>query len=774
MAQVTISGKVTDAKTGAPLPAANILIRGTYSGTITNNQGHYSLTINKLPAVVMFRYIGYKSQTIHIDSRSSQKQDIKLQPVTMKLNEVVVTGQDPAIDIMRQVIKHKEQWMKKLETYKADAYTRQVLANDTGIVSITESISRAFWDKKKGHREVIISKRQTSNVKQSQNFAATSYIPNFYDNNIKIAGYKMVGPTNPKALSFYNFKLSGYQYQDNKLIYDISVKPKRKLQPTFTGTLKVMAKSYAMVAVNLKPGKSVFFPPPIKNVDLHYKQQFYNFGKDFWLPVDMRVDGSVKIAMVGLDFPVIKFHQLSRLTNYQVNVPLPDSLYRRKKVLYVDSLTVNNQQIFKQEKQVVPLSGKETKAYQNIDSTDTFTKAFKPKGFLARYIKVETNSSSGSGKTSQLDKLGKSITPELWFNRVDGAHLGLKLRHNFGQRLSMDLRGGYNLAAKRYSYGGGLKLKWGAKKRGIIGLNYRTGTATQYHSGLYDMTESGVYTLLGGYDYFNYFWDDGASVDIGYHIKKIHSTFKLGYHDEHQTSLPALTNYNLLGYDRIRRLNPPVNEGWLRSLYFTYTYGDPFIPFSPIGQHHITLQIDHSMPGLLGSDFDFTQYQFSIDWRFKTFFRRRFLPNALDLRLVGGTYSGKLPLQKFGILDASMGFYTPFGSFKTMRSNPLVGESYLGLYWEHNFRSIPFEWVGLTGLARKGWGIILFGADGRTWISQHRLDALRQIYRPKYLDGFYNEIGLSLNGIFGLFRVDFAKRVGGPGYNIGVSIARIF
>jgi hypothetical protein len=775
-AQVTIKGKVTDANTGEPLPAVNILIRGTYTGTITNVQGDYSLTVDKMPAEVEFRYIGYRTHILQVDERTSARQDIRLQPVTLKMSEIVVTGEDPALDIMRKVIKNKERWRKKLNTYKADAYTRQVLANDTGIVSINESISKAFWDKEKGHREVIISKRQTANVKQSQNFAATSYVPNFYDDNIDIAGYTMVGPTNPKALDYYNFKLEGYEYQDDKLIYDISMTPNRKLQPTFKGTLKVMDKVYALVAVNLKPGKSVFFPPPVKSVDLHYKQQFYNFGKDFWLPVDMRVDGSVKIAMIGLDFPKIKFHQVSRLTDYRVNVPLPDSLYNKKKVLYVDSLTVNNKELFNQQKQVVPLSSKESTAYQTIDSTDSFARAFKPKGFLARYVEMNDNngnSTSDKSKNSEFDKLSQGITPELWYNRVDGGHLGLSMERDIGKRMKYRLNGGYDTYTNRISYGVGGTYQWGNKKNGFVNLDYKTGTATRYKSDLYDLTENSVLPLLGRYDYFDYLWNDGFTGEIGYRFKKINSTFKVGFNDYHQTSLAGVTNYDLLGRDYQQRINPPIDDGWLRSLSFTFDYGDKFIPFSPIGQQHITLHVEHSIPDVINSDYDFTTYQLSVDWRFKTFFTRRFLSNVLDLRLVGGTYSGKLPLQKFGILDASMGGYTPFGSFKTQRSNPFEGESYLGLYWEHNFRTIPFEWLGLQSLAEKGYSIIVFGADGRTWINKDRLKTLQTIYNPKYKDGFHHEIGISLNGIFGLFRLDFAKRVGESGYTFGVSVARI-
>jgi hypothetical protein len=47
---------------------------------------------------------------------------------------------------------------------------------------------------------VQISTTQTSNIAEGQNFAGVSYLPNFYDDDIMIAGYRMVGITHPDAL----------------------------------------------------------------------------------------------------------------------------------------------------------------------------------------------------------------------------------------------------------------------------------------------------------------------------------------------------------------------------------------------------------------------------------------------------------------------------------------------------------------------------------------------------------------------------------------------
>jgi len=53
VAQHRVEGVVTDADTGEPLPSANILVKGTYSGTITNNDGRFLLDLEELPATLV-------------------------------------------------------------------------------------------------------------------------------------------------------------------------------------------------------------------------------------------------------------------------------------------------------------------------------------------------------------------------------------------------------------------------------------------------------------------------------------------------------------------------------------------------------------------------------------------------------------------------------------------------------------------------------------------------------------------------------------------------
>ncbi len=88
-AQRTISGVVTDAGTGEPLIGANILVVGTSTGTITDFDGAYTLSVPEAAKQLEFSYTGYRPQTI--DLTASDKVDVQMTAGEL-LEEVVIVG----------------------------------------------------------------------------------------------------------------------------------------------------------------------------------------------------------------------------------------------------------------------------------------------------------------------------------------------------------------------------------------------------------------------------------------------------------------------------------------------------------------------------------------------------------------------------------------------------------------------------------------------------------------------------------------------------------
>ncbi|MFN3488501.1 MAG: SusC/RagA family TonB-linked outer membrane protein [Emticicia sp.] len=85
-AQVT--GTVSNDKKES-LPGVSVVVKGTSRGTITNNEGKFSITATGKETLI-FSYIGYKTQEVALNSKT--KIDVSLVEDQSALNEVVVVG----------------------------------------------------------------------------------------------------------------------------------------------------------------------------------------------------------------------------------------------------------------------------------------------------------------------------------------------------------------------------------------------------------------------------------------------------------------------------------------------------------------------------------------------------------------------------------------------------------------------------------------------------------------------------------------------------------
>jgi len=86
--QVTVRGKVVDDK-GVTLPGVSIKLKGATSGTVSDAQGTYSISVPR-NATLIFSFIGFVTQEADVNNRTTI--DISLVPSAESLEEVVVTA----------------------------------------------------------------------------------------------------------------------------------------------------------------------------------------------------------------------------------------------------------------------------------------------------------------------------------------------------------------------------------------------------------------------------------------------------------------------------------------------------------------------------------------------------------------------------------------------------------------------------------------------------------------------------------------------------------
>ncbi|PHS54755.1 MAG: SusC/RagA family TonB-linked outer membrane protein [Lutibacter sp.] len=86
----TVSGTITDASDGTPLPGVNVIIKGTTNGVSSDFDGKYSIEMNNDNAILQFSFLGFKTQEITVNGKS--RINVALVQSSESLDEVVVTA----------------------------------------------------------------------------------------------------------------------------------------------------------------------------------------------------------------------------------------------------------------------------------------------------------------------------------------------------------------------------------------------------------------------------------------------------------------------------------------------------------------------------------------------------------------------------------------------------------------------------------------------------------------------------------------------------------
>jgi len=129
-----LSGRVTDAKTGEPLPRVNVIIKGTYYGAATDINGNYTIRdISPGTYNIDVSLIGYKLVQftgVKINPGERKVLNVKMEETVLTLgSEVVVVGDKPLIDVeetaSRRLISKDEIEVALVENIK-DVVTQQV------------------------------------------------------------------------------------------------------------------------------------------------------------------------------------------------------------------------------------------------------------------------------------------------------------------------------------------------------------------------------------------------------------------------------------------------------------------------------------------------------------------------------------------------------------------------------------------------------------------------------------------------------------------------
>ncbi len=89
--QTSLSGFVRDAETKEPLVSANVYVKNTFAGTVTEHDGSFRLQVAALPVTLVFSYAGFATFEREI-AAAGQPVEVSLEPATLLVPEVVVAA----------------------------------------------------------------------------------------------------------------------------------------------------------------------------------------------------------------------------------------------------------------------------------------------------------------------------------------------------------------------------------------------------------------------------------------------------------------------------------------------------------------------------------------------------------------------------------------------------------------------------------------------------------------------------------------------------------
>jgi hypothetical protein len=746
-----LSGTVRDAETHQPLVAAAVRIAGSSKGTIANAQGEYRISLEGGEYKIAFSYVGYRPETLSVRIERNRELNVQLVPTPIQMAEVVISGEDPALAIMRQVIENKTRWMKSLRTYQFEAFTRQTIRRDTSIAGIAETYSTGYWQQGDTLREVIKQKRQTQNIPSAANFAGVGAVINFYLDEIRFSGFTFIGPTSPDAFDYYNFKLEKTRESNGIRIFTIQLNPKSRLTPLFRGSIEVVDERFVLAGVDVMPNEA-YVIPFVTDLKIRYSQHFALYEDRYWMPVELRLVGSAEIGIAGFSFPRIGFESLSSIYDYKINIELPDTIFKKpRRIQAAESSKFDS--LFWAQHEVLPLTKEEQLAYQKLDSTETFERQFQPGGPLAAL-----------GEVSSFLKYGS-----LRFNRVEGLYAGGNLELDSAASFwKVYASLGYGVSDKRYKWNAGSEFFLSASRSLSLGAEMFDGIGhfvdEEFHSD-FSITFS---TLLSKVDYRDYYYLRGWRIYT--RARPIPSlSFSLAVQEENHSSAVQTTNYSFLYRDVNYRPNPAAQDGLLRSISFKGRYGEEPVPLNIISRNFIEFEMEKSSSSLLKSDFEFSRFLLRTEYRFTTYQSRVLFPPALRLRLVVGTSDGLLPVQRVSVLDSPLLGFGPFGVLHGAGVKEFGGERFVLLTVEHNFRNTPFLVLNIPFLYKNSIEVIVHASVAQSWV---RSNSTSIILQPT--NGWYTETGLGISRIFGLLRLDITRRFKEPaGTFLTISLANI-
>lgn len=776
-AQTTkIRGKVTDISTGEALPFVNISIPGTTTGTITDFNGEYYLETRQRGDSISASYIGYKPLSKHFKPNIYQEINFQLTSSSTMLEAIVVKpGENPAHPILRKIIANKaKNNPEHLNDYQYESYNKveidlnnvdedmknkrifkqfQFIFNyvDTSAITgktflpifITETLSDYYYSKSPRTEKEIIKATKISGVNNESvaQFTGKMYqTMNIYDNYINIFDQGFVSPIADLGLLYYRYYLIDSAFIGKHWCYQLSFKPRRKQEPTFTGDIWVNDTTFAIVKSDLRMEKTA-------NVnfvkDMVINSEYTKLGDTLWFPknstlfIDFNITDRKTTGFFG--------RKTTSFSNVKINQNIPDSITKIAERVRVNEGALKQNDEFWKESRPFDLTPKEAAIYQMVDSVQKvpiYKTFFDIVNMIVNYYYVVGY--------FEIGPYYKTYS----FNEIEGNRFRVSGRtsNKFSTKYMISGFAAYGDKDNRFKYGGDLLWIINKNPRNTASIGYKE-DIEQLGQSQYALTEDNIVTsfLRRNPNYkltlvkefstsYEKEWFSGFSNTLKFSQRRLYPT----------QYIPFIYTNGSGSLSELSTTDVSLNTRWYKGERFVQGQFERVSLGSdkPI----VNLDLTAGLKNVFGSQYEYYKVHLNL------YYKVNINPFGYTrIILDGGKIFGTVPYPLLHLHEGNETYAFDRYAFNMMNYYEFASDQYVSLFLEHHFQGFFLNRVPL--FRKLKWREVISGKGLIGSLDKRNLSVMDFPLGLTNVSKPYVELGAGIENIFKVIRIDAMWRL---------------
>ncbi len=699
---VTIKGKVLDKNNHKPLAFVNIISENGTSGTVSDIDGKFKMSLPANTCCIKLSYLGYETINHTIDY-SKIFQTIELMPKSINLDEVTVfPGINPAHRIINLVIANRDNNNpENLPEFSYVSYDKMILTADadslmkmdTALMDTSEIKVRKLLDKQDFFMSETVTERKYMFPKLNQeNVIATKVSgfrnpvivfmlsqiqsTSFYDEKINILNKNYINPISKGSTRKYFFLLEDTTYNNKgDTTFIISYRPRRNTRfDGLKGFLYINSDGWAIQNVKAEPSKDT--------VGLTIQiQQLYEQVEGHWFPTQLNTDVIFTNMTVGSGKH--SYALVAHGTSYLKDINLHPGL--RKKDFGFHEVEVDEDATKKKNKfwnkyRTDSLTARERETYRVIDSI----------GKETDFDKYATTAQSLMSGVIPWGPVDIDINKFFHYNDYEGFYVGVgaHTNHKVSKIISVGGFLGYGFKDKMFKYGADVSVL--VYKPSDSKINFKYYNSVLPSGGTSFFTDN---DQIWNTNYFGQFFTKRMNITRGYEINyqfkiKTFRDFSWNIGLIQQTK-QAFGNYIYTPFNP--EVTPQTYHLTKATLEFRYAYREKIIQTTKgsvsFGSDYpvVWFKYTQGIKGVLSSEFSYSKFNLRVLHTINTNYA-----GSLTWMLSGGIATGAAPASELFAANGTYAMFTIYApyTFGTMRANEFLSDRFASLFLTWDFKDL--------------------------------------------------------------------------------------